>query len=202
MSDTTVSPSDDQYLMININESTPNATPLPNGTYNYLLPHVPADDYKDGNESDEEGPPPPLPQKPPPSSSSASSATPPDVLDEETLPIQLPRAISEYSVGLEDFQSESLTRILEPPEGFNEYLVTNSLTGASTHQRLTEAPPIDKGGGFRRVRSNPALASNKIMSVISSVGGSNQTSPVKKVNNEDMLDNEYIMTIQQFTPDS
>lgn len=185
-----------------INESTPNATPLPNGTHSspHISEHVPpavsSDDKRlpsvlnrgacidQESEDDEEGgSPPPLPHKPPPSSSSASSATPPDLLDDETPPI-LPRACSEFSMESYDIQSDSYHQLIAPPEGFSDF---SDPPPPEPKERETKgvSPPKRsmsdniKKEGFRRVRSNPSIVSTKVMSVISSAspssssGGSN-----------------------------
>lgn len=165
------------------------------------MSRTPTDDDEKNNQSsnesdDDEGPPPPLPQKPPPSNSSTSSATPPDVLDTEAPPTGLPRTISEYSVGSEDFHLENSSSVLAPPEQFNEYLVSDSILATPHTERLEDSPPTNKGGAFRRVRSNPSLTTYKVMSVISSVGGNSR-------NDEDTppRDKEYIMKLQsEFTP--
>ncbi|XP_019852976.1 PREDICTED: rho guanine nucleotide exchange factor 11-like [Amphimedon queenslandica] len=188
----TVSPSDEQYIMIN--ESTPNATPLPNGTHSspHISEHVPlalpSDDKRlpsvlnrgecidqESDDDDEGGSPPPLPHKPPPSSSSASSATPPDLLDDETPPI-LPRACSEFSMESYDIQSDSYHQLIAPPEGFSDF----PDPPPEQKERVTkgDSPPKRsmsdnvKKEGFRRVRSNPSIVSTKVMSVISSASSS------------------------------
>lgn len=217
---------------MNITESTPNTTPLPNGSTHYLdmIPlslsqdeedearrlnnHLQRMDTSNDNESDEddeEGSPPPLPQQPPPSSSSASSATPPDLLDEDTPPIDsiLPRTNSQLSIESEDLHSDNVSGIIEPPEGFSidktspssptRSLNLSHKSSFNSNQQYNYSP--QSGGsavareGFRRVRSNPSLATNKIMSVISS-GGNELGRNMKRTVSQDVpYDKEYVMKL-------
>ena len=184
-----------------INESTPNATPLPNGTHNMselVPPSLSSDDKRlpsvlnrgecidqESDDDEEGGSPPPLPHKPPPSSSSASSATPPDLIDDET-PSILPRACSEFSMESYDLQSDSYHQLIAPPEGFSEFSVSSPPPSAEQREREEKGPSPPKRSmsdnvkkeGFRRVRSNPLIASTKVMSVISSA------SPTSNNNNK------------------
>lgn len=219
--------------MVNVNESTPNTTPLPNGssTHGYLdtlsssltppstttekrrhLVLERGDRLDDSEEDDdEEGLPPPLPQKPPPSSDSASSTTPPDLLDEDTPPLDsiLPRASSGFSIGSYETHSESFTRIIEPPEAFStSSVVTSSLVLPKTIEEiprnskelsrsLSESRTVREG--FRRVRSNPSIASNKVMSVISSKKASSDSPPrdIKRTSSQDVgLVDEYVVKLK------
>ena len=233
-SDTTVSPSDDQIIRMNITESTPNTTPLPNGSTHYLdmmplslsqdeedearrlnnhLQRIDTSNDNESDEDDEEGTPPPLPQQPPPSSSSASSATPPDLLDEDTPPIDsiLPRTSSQLSIESEDLHSDTMSGIIEPPEGFSIDKTSPSSPTRSLHlshkssfnsnqqYNLDYSPKSGVSAvareGFRRVRSNPSLATNKIMSVISS-GGNELGQNMKRTISQDVpYDKEYVMKL-------
>ena len=212
--------------MINVNESTPNATPLPNGTHDNssLVTDLPSSDSKrhssvlnrgegidqESDEDDEEGSPPPLPHKPPPSSSSASSATPPDLLDDETPPM-LPRACSEFSMESYEFQSDSFHQLIAPPEGFMDTPIVPRPPSEESGKGGATSPKrsVSEGGkkeGFRRVRSNPSIISNKVMSVTPSVTpstipphSSSSNNPMNRTNSETVPltdENEYVIKLK------
>lgn len=194
ISDTTVSPLEDQSV------STPQATPLPGTTYStsnpekiisFEIQEVKSSDslpqylLEDDDDDDNEIPP-PLPEIPPPSSSSSTSSPSGTPEDSLTLDSLLPPINSQLSMCSEDFHSESLTGIIDPPKAFSKIdlsptkdstvLFPNFTIDESEDIETLRSSPVStsppkQNESFRRVRSNPSLTNLKVkMSVISASG--------------------------------
>ena len=192
-------------------DSTPLVTPLPDDqTPQFVVgePSISAagsveaisSTAVDGDSCDDV--PPPLPQVPPPSSS--GTPTPPDTLDQSGNSLSGEMDLNALSKGAggrplsfdtdddDEFSSESLTRIIAPPDAFvgpdhspslgSHSKQTNNTvdSGCSRLHYGSSSPQMQrshKGSstsseGFRRVRSNPSISSMRVLSIIPSCGES------------------------------
>ena len=140
----------------------------------------------DDDDDDDNEIPPPLPEIPPPSSSSSTSSPSGTPEDSLTLDSLLPPINSQLSICSEEFHSESLTGIIDPPKAFSKIDLSPTKDSAVLFPNFTidesedietvrsspvSTSPPKQNESFRRVRSNPSLTNLKVkMSVISASG--------------------------------